>query len=115
MWTGHYLGLEFAAREKLFVNHHACDVELLCYRASHQDSFDHGANMAQAHQNGASKLPRFKNQLDTRAGTDPEAIRLRIFNVATKNAKSETQLYREFFCRVKWWLNKKPTSSNKFQ
>lgn len=46
MATGHSAGLELGRGKGFFFDHHPCNVELFCYRTSHQDSLDHSVTMS---------------------------------------------------------------------
>ena len=44
--TGHRAGLEFSGGKNIFFDYDSGDIEFFRYRTSHQDSFDHGANIS---------------------------------------------------------------------
>jgi len=57
MATRHSAGLEIGGNKRIFFDHHAGDIELFCYRASHQYSFDHSANIAYRRVKARALLP----------------------------------------------------------
>jgi hypothetical protein len=58
MATGHSPGLEIGGNKGIFFNHHPGDIKFLGYRASHQYSLDHSANIAQRRLKARSFFPR---------------------------------------------------------
>ena len=57
MATGYSAGFELGGGKGIFFDHHPRYIEFFCYRTSHQDSLDHGANISQLRLKARAILP----------------------------------------------------------